>query len=292
VRDHERFEDSPIIRRPKLEWPNGARLAFWIAINVEHYRFDGPGLSLYSAPGRVPDVLNYAWREYGPRVGFWRIMNVLDKFKMRASIAINSDVCDRRPAIIEEAIKRDWEFIAHGVNNSEVLTGLSEGDERALIRAVLEKIHASTGKRPRGWLGPGLAESYRTPDILAEEGVAYVCDWCNDDQPYPMHVRNGQLLSVPYAIELNDIQASLVFGYQPEVYCRAICEQFDVLHEEGAESGRVMALPIHDFIVGVPYRIRYLEKILKHVSGHKDVWITTGGEIAEWYQTRYGRGRL
>jgi allantoinase len=292
VKDHGRFEDSPIIRRPKLEWPNGARLAFWIAVNVEHYRFDELGLSLYSAPGRIPDVLNYAWREYGPRVGFWRIMNVLDKFKMRASIAINSDVCDRRPAIIEEAIKRDWEFIAHGVNNSEVLTGLSEEDERALIRTVLEKIYAATGKRPRGWLGPGLAESYRTPDILAEEGVDYVCDWCNDDQPYPMHVKSGQLLSVPYAIELNDIQASLVFGYQPEVYCRSMCEQFDVLYQEGAESGRVMALPIHDFIVGVPYRIRYLEKILKHVSDHKDVWITTGGEIAEWYQTRYGRGRL
>jgi allantoinase len=291
VRDHGRFDDWPIIRRPKLEWPNGARLAFWIAVNVEDYRFDRPGLSLYTAPSRIPDVLNYGWREYGPRVGFWRIMKVLDNFQVRASLAINSDVCDRRPVIIEEAVKRNWEFIAHGINNSEFLTGLNESDERAVVRTVLEKITAATGKRPRGWLGPGLAESFQTPDLLAEEGIEYVCDWCNDDQPYPMKVRSGRLLSVPYAIELNDIQTSLAFGYEPEVYRRVVCEQFDVLYEESAESGRVMALPIHDFIVGVPYRIRYLERILDHVLRHKDVWITTGGEIAEWYHTRYGQGR-
>ena len=286
MKDHGRFGDSPIIRRPKLEWPNGARLAFWVTINVEHYRFDVPGLALHSAPGRIPDVLNYGWRDYGPRVGFWLLMKALDKFGLRASVAINSDVCEKRPTIIEEAVKRNWEFVAHGITNSEFLSGLDETAERAVIRTVADTIAKATGKRPRGWLGPGLAETYRTPDVLAEEGFGYVCDWCNDDQPYFMNVRQGRLISVPYAVELNDIQATLAFGYPPDVYCKVICEQFDVLYEEGAESGRVMALPIHDFIVGVPYRIRYFEKILEHVTSRPGVWITTGGEIADWYASQ------
>jgi peptidoglycan/xylan/chitin deacetylase (PgdA/CDA1 family) len=287
MREHGRFGDSPIIKRPRLEWPGGARLALWVAVNVEHYHFDKAGLAIHSAPERIPDVLNYGWRDYGPRVGFWRILKALDKYRVRACLAINSEACQRRPVIIEEAVKRNWEFIAHGTTNSEFLPSLGESEERAAILSVAETIAAATGARPRGWLGPGLAESYRTPDLLAEHGFAYVCDWCNDDQPYAMNVRQGRLLSMPYAVELNDIQASLAFGYPPETYARAICEHFDVLYEEGGESGRVMALPIHDFILGVPHRIRYLEKILEHITRHDGVWIATAGEIADWYQKRY-----
>ncbi len=281
--DNRRFDYSPIVKRPILKWPDNARLAIWIIINIEHFRLDKPATSLMPFPGVVPDIFNYAWRDYGPRVGIWRIMEVLDRLGIRASVALNSDVCIHNPIIVDEGIKRKWEILGHGVTNSQLLNHLSEEEERATIRESMHTIYSVSGERPQGWLGPALAETERTLDILAEEGFKYVCDWCNDDQPYSMKVEKGRLLSVPYSIEINDIPTFLGFGCTPSVFQQMICDQFDVLYEEGSQSGRVMALGLHPFLIGQPFRIKYLEKALQYMKEHQNVWFTTGAEIAKYF---------
>jgi allantoinase len=281
--DNTRFEYSPIIKRPPLRWPNGARVAVWVAVNIEHFKIDRPGTAMHPFPGITPDVYNYAWRDYGVRVGIWRLMQLLDRLGMKAGVMLNSDVCIHYPVIVEECVKRGWEILGHGMTNSQFLAGMSEDQEREVIRTVIRTIKDKTGKAPRGWLGPALAETFSTPDLLAEEGITYVCDWCNDDQPYPMKVRTGRLLSVPYGIELNDIPMFLEFKATPDEFRQAICDQFDQLYAEGAETGRVLCIALHPFIIATPWRIKYLERALQHILRHKDVWVTTGGEIADWY---------
>ena len=283
MRDNTRFDYSAIIRRPALRWPNNARVAFWVAVNIEHFKIDRPGTAMHPFPGIIPDIYNYAWRDYGVRVGIWRLMAVLDRLGLKAGVLLNSDVCGHYPVIVEECVKRGWEILGHGMTNSQFLAGMSEDQERDVIRTVVRTIKEATGKAPRGWLGPALAETFNTPDLLAEEGIAYVCDWCNDDQPYEIKVRKGRLLSVPYGIELNDIPMFLEFKATPDEFRQAICDQFDQLYAEGAETGRVMCIALHPFIIATPWRIKYLEQALQHVLRHTDVWVTTPGEIADWY---------
>ncbi len=230
--DHNRYDYSPIIKREPIKWPNGARLALWVIPNIEHYEFEIPSTAMYPT-NLVPDVLDYGWRDYAPRVGVWRLMEALDKYGMRGSVTLNSSVCEKYPIIIEEGKKRNWEFLGHGVTNSRFLNGLSEEDERKEIRETVQTITKAVGKAPQGWLGPALAETFITPDLLAEEGITYLCDWCNDDQPYPMKVKKGKLISVPYSVELNDIPFFLGKGNSGEDFMRAIMDQFDVLYEEG-----------------------------------------------------------
>lgn len=287
MQDNTRYDYSPIIRRPPLRWPHDARVAVWVAVNIEHFKMDMPGTPLHPFPGIIPDVFNYAWRDYGPRVGIWRMMKLFDRLGIRASVTLNSDVCAHNPIIIEEGVKRNWEYLGHGITNSQFLAGMSEDQERQVIRTVYKTIADATGKPPQGWLGPALAETYNTPDLLAEEGFTYVCDWNNDDQPYPMTVRKGRLLSVPYAVEINDIPAFLGFGYTPDMFRQAICDQFDQLYADGAETGRVMCVALHPFIIGQPWRLKYLEQALQHILRHKEIWLTTGGEIADWYTKHY-----
>jgi peptidoglycan/xylan/chitin deacetylase (PgdA/CDA1 family) len=173
--------------------------------------------------------------------------------------------------------------MGHGTNNSTLINRQSEDEERALIFGVVDTIEQATGKRPRGWLSPALSESHRTPDILAEAGIRYVGNWVNDEQPYPMRVKSGSLISMPYSIEMNDIPAFLEQGQSPEAFGRMICDQFDVLYEDGARSGRVMSICLHPFLIGHPHRSKHLAKALAHITAHTEVWVTTGGEIADWY---------
>lgn len=275
-----RYPYWPMPNRPAIRWPSNARIAFWVIPNIEHFRFDKPTSD--SPPGG-PDIYSYAQRDYGSRVGVWRIMEVLDKYGLRATVALNADVCRLYPQVIVAGVQRSWEWMGHGVTNSERLTGLDEEAERQLIRGVVDTIAESTGRAPRGWLGPGLAETANTPDLLAEAGITYVADWCADDQPFPMRVRSGRLISVPYSQELNDIPAFMRKGLTPEQFCQQVCDQFDVLYEEGERSGRVMALALHPFLSGHPFRAKWLDKALGYITDHSDVWFATGGEIADWY---------
>ena len=286
--DNPFYDFSPTPRRPRLELPNGARVAFWAAINIEYYPFGRPGISI-SPPtaSMVPDPANQGWRDYGPRVGVWRLMAALDANGMRASVLLNSEVCAQYPEIIEEGNKRKWAWLAHGKNNSILQVNMSEVDERKYLDEMLREIESGTGRRPKGWLGPALSETDNTTNLLAELGVTYNCDWCCDDQPFPMHVKTGKMISVPYSVDLNDITLFFNKNLSGDDFYQLVVDQFDVLYREGSTSGRVMALCLHPFIINQPFRQKYLEKALAYVSGHDGVWLATSDEIAEWYYERY-----
>jgi peptidoglycan/xylan/chitin deacetylase (PgdA/CDA1 family) len=265
--------------------PKDARVAIWVIPNVEHFLFDRPSTSLVAKTANlVPDVLNYSWRDYGVRVGIWRVMDILEKYAVRATAALNSDVCKNYPRIVEEGSRRGWEWMAHGQNNSTLMSSQAEEEERALISETLETIAMATGRRPRGWLSPALTESFATLDLLAEAGIEYVANWVNDEQPYAIRVRSGSMLSIPYTEEINDIAAFLELKCSGEEYFQMIVDQFDVLYEEGRYTGRVMAIALHPFIVGHPYRAKYLDKALAYITGRKSVWMATGSEIIDWYK--------
>jgi peptidoglycan/xylan/chitin deacetylase (PgdA/CDA1 family) len=282
--DNQLYDYSPIIERPRLELPNGARLAFWVGLNVEHYLVDKPATSIFSGTAMLqPDPLNYGWRDYGPRVGIWRMMDVLDKYRMRASVLLNADVCQSYPQIISEGNKRGWVWLAHGKNNSIFEAGMSLEEERAYLTDVVRSIEQGTGKRPKGWLGPALTETFNTPEILAELGLTYLLDWCNDDQPYPLKVKAGRMISVPYSIEMNDITLFVSKSLSGPDFAQQVMDQFDVLYEEGGKSGRVMCLALHPFVVNQPFRHKYLDQVLEYIAGHDEVWLTTSDDIAEWY---------
>lgn len=281
------YAHSPIIRRPRLQFPNGARVAFWIGLNIEHYEIDKPSTSIFGGTaGLVPDPLNYGWRDYAPRVGLWRMMEILDKHGIRASVMLNSDVCKYYPEIIEEGNKRNWAWLAHGKNNSTLQAGMDIDQERAYLTDIVTTLKKSTGKQPRGWLGPALSETFNTPDLLEELGITYVCDWCNDDQPFKLNTKRGKMISVPYSIEVNDIPLFVGKSFSGEDFYQLLVDQFDVLYEEGKHTGRVMCVALHPFVTGLPFRSKYLDKALAYITSRRDVWLPTSDEIAEWYVNR------
>jgi peptidoglycan/xylan/chitin deacetylase (PgdA/CDA1 family) len=287
--DNTRYDYSAIVDRPPLRWPNGARVALWVIPNIEHFLFDRPSTSITAVTTQfVPDVLNYSWRDYGVRVGIWRLMEVMERHGIKGTVALNSDVCRHYPRIVEAGKSLGWEWMGHGRNNSTLLAGLGEAAERALVREVRDTIAAATGARPRGWLGPALTETYLTPDILAEEGFDYVGDWVNDEQPYPLKVRRGRLISIPYSIEINDIPCFLDAHRSAEEFERMIVDQFDGLYEDGAKTGRVMAICLHPFLIGHPFRAKYLDRALAHIRRHQEVWFATGAEIVDAYLAAQG----
>ena len=284
-REHGRFDYSPIVDRPPLRWPNGARVALWVIPNIEHFLFDRPATRMADgALGLNPDVLNYSWRDYGVRVGIWRMMDIMEKYGIKGTVALNSDVCQHYPRIIEAGKALGWEWMGHGITNSMMFRDQSEAEERAIIQQVMKTITASVGKAPRGWLSPALSETVRTPDLLAEAGFEYTGNWVNDEQPYPMRVKKGSLISMPYSSEINDIPALLGLHQSPERFARMICDQFDVLYEDGAKTGRVMSICLHPFLVGHPHRSKYFAKALAHITSRQEVWLATGGEIVDWYK--------
>ena len=281
-----RADFSPIFDRKPLRLPGNARVAAWVIINVEEWDINEPmARTILPTPqGRsvIPDIPNFAWFDYGLRVGFWRLKEVLDRHRIRATVSLNASVCLTYPQVVAESLKSGWEIMGHGFTQRIINV---EPDERAVIRRTIDTIREFTGSAPRGWMGPGLAETFETPDILAEEGIEYVCDWCNDDQPYPMKVRSGRLVSIPYTLELNDIPMFAVQHHSsPELYRRAR-DQFDTLYREGADSARVMAISTHPYITGVPRRIKYFDMALNYIRRFKEVEFMTGSEILDWYNS-------
>ncbi|HXG51543.1 MAG TPA: polysaccharide deacetylase family protein [candidate division Zixibacteria bacterium] len=283
--DHRRYDYSPIFARPKIEWPGGARIALWVAPNIEYFHFDMPIRGSGSA--RVPDVPGYTLRDYGSRVGVFRIMEVLDRHGIRASVLLNAEVCERHPPIIEQGNRRGWEWLGHGLTNSVSMADYPADQEREVIHRVKEIIASATGKPPKGWLGPGLGETFDTPDHLAAEGFEYVCDWGCDEQPVPMRVKSGRMIVVPYELGINDIRVFLRENRSAEEYCRMVCDQFDTLYRDSRNGGRVLCLPLHPFVIGIPHRIQYLDRALEYICSHEGVWRATGWEIADWYYRHY-----
>lgn len=287
-KEHGRFPYSAIVDRPPLRWPNGARVAVWVIPNIEHFLFDRPATPITHATLQlVPDVLNYSWRDYGVRVGVWRMMDVMERHGFKGTVALNADVCRHYPRIIEAGRALSWEWMGHGTTNSILINSQGEDDERALITEVVDTIAKHTGARPRGWLSPALSESHRTLDLLAAAGIEYVGNWVNDEQPYPMRVASGTMIAMPYSVEINDIPALLDLKRSPEDFGRMICDQFDVLYEDGAATGRVMSICLHPFLIGHPHRSKYFDQALAHIRSRQEVWLATGGEIVDYYKANY-----
>jgi allantoinase len=285
--DNQLFPYSPIPERPAITWPGGARVAFYLGLNIEHYQVDKPSTSIFGGTaGLAPDPLNYGWRDYGPRVGIWRLIESLDRHGVRASVLLNSDVCSRYPQIIEAGRERGWAWMAHGRDNSTFQAGMSREEERAYLTEVVDTIEAATGVRPQGWLGPALTETFETPALLAELGLGYTLDWTNDDQPYELNVPG--MLSVPYSIEMNDVTLFVSKSYTGPEFLEAVRDQLDQLYADSADSGRVMALCVHPFSVNQPFRHKYLDLALEYIAGHEGVWLATADEIAEAYRAQQG----
>jgi len=283
--DKLRYKYCPINLRKKLILPNNAKIAVWVGINIEYFdinlvEFGG----IQSFKVEPPNVFDYSVRDYGNRIGIWRVSEILQKYGVKASVLLNSDVCDHYPEIIEHGKKLEWEFLGHGNSNSVLLNGLSEQQEKKIIRSCVDTITESTGQQPRGWLSPALQETFATLDLLSEEGISYVCDWCCDDQPFNMKVENGKMISIPYSVEINDYKLFLIQNFSPEDYFQILKENFDTLYKEGSINPRVMCIGLHPFIIGQPFRIKEFDRILKYIENHDDVWLTTSGDIANWFE--------
>lgn len=283
--DNQLFPYSPIYERPPIAWPGGARIAFYLGLNIEHYQVDKPSTSIFGGTaGLVPDALNYGWRDYGPRVGIWRLIESLDRHGVPASVLLNSDVCGRYPQIMAAGSERNWAWVAHGRDNSTFQANMTRDEERSYLTEIMTTIEAATGHRPRGWLGPALTETFETPSLLAELGLGYLLDWTNDDQPYALPVRG--LLSVPYSIEMNDVTMFVSKSYTGPQFLEAVMDQLDQLYADSAESGRVMALAIHPFSVNQPFRHKYLDQALEYIVNHEGVWLATSDQIADAYRAQ------
>lgn len=282
------FDYSARPRREPLRLPDGARVGFYVAPNVEHFPVGEPAISLFPATlGCPPDPLNHGWRDYGVRVGLWRVADALAARGVPASVAVNSAVCEHYPEIVEAGLDAGWTWVCHGRDNATFQAGMDEDQERSYLADVVGVIERATGTRPKGWLGPALTETFNTPRLLAELGFTYVLDWSNDDEPYPLRVPG--MVAIPYLAELSDITIFHTHGGSPDDFAQAVCDHFDRLYAEGTERPSVMGLGLHPFLIGQPRRIRALEQALDHILGHDDVWITTSDDVADWFHSTLRR---
>jgi allantoinase len=271
-------------QRPKIQWPNGARVAFWVAPNIEFYEFNPPASPGRSAwPRPLPDVQNYSHRDYGNRVGFQRMVDVMDRCGVRGSISLNVATCDHHPEVIEECAKRGWEFYSHGTYNTRYMFNMSEDQERAIIQDSIDTIKKYSGQKLDGWLSPSLSYTDLTLGIVADMGLTYVCDLFHDDQPSPLNVARGRLVSIPYSLEMNDFISLVVNLVTPRHYGEILKRQFDRLYAEGEESGTVMCIPLHPYLIGQPHRLKPFEEALAYIARHDKVWMATGREIAQHF---------
>jgi len=279
------YDYWPYEGRPKITWPGSARVAFWVAPNIEFYELD-PAVNPHRKPWPrpVPDVSGYATRDYGNRVGHMRMMRVLDKHGVRGSISLSTALCEHHPEIIELCKARNWEFFSHGIYNTRYTYGMDEAQEREMITDAIDTIRRHTGQQCAGYLAPALTHSEVTLDLFAEAGGIYTCDLFHDDQPTPVRVRSGRkFVSVPYSLEMNDTIVYVVNKIEPRRYAEMLKANFDRLYAEGADSGVVMCIPLHAYQVAHPHRLRAFEEALEYITGHDGVWVATGREIAEYY---------
>src|SRR5271170_7782572 len=274
----DRLSYSPIIERAPLKLPNGARMVVWVIVNIEQWDATAPMPRTVLTPpaggSPMPDVPNWAWHEYGNRVGFWRLVKVLDEFAIPGVLAINGSALAAYPAIVRAAVERKWEFIGHGFTQRNMQ---KVKNERADIRKTRDVILKATGKPPRGWLGPGLTETWETPDLLIEEGYGYVADWVLDDQPVWLKTRGKPIVNLPYTQECNDVAMMLIQHHNASEYADRAVDQFEQIYADSADSARVMAISIHPYIMGAPHRVKYFRRVLEVMREKR------GAKIADWY---------
>jgi allantoinase len=284
MRPNERSVYSAIVDRPPLRLPQGTRLVVWPILNVEVWEIERPmprqALTAPTGAALLPDVPNWAWHEYGMRVGFWRLHAALERLRIRPTLSINGKVCESYPRVAQAARDAGWEFMGH----SFVQIPMHKvEDERDAIHRTLDALERFTGKRPVGWLGPGLTETYDTPENLVAAGIKYIGDWVYDDEPTQISTANGPLVTLPYTVECNDIPMMIVQHHEAAYWTQKCLDTFERLYKEGAERPRIMAIAIHPYISGQPFRIKYLEKVYDAIAKHKGVLHWNGEQILEWY---------
>jgi allantoinase len=282
--------DWPDRNSPPITWPGKARVAFWVAPNIEFYEIAPPPNATRPAwPRPYPDILNVTARDYGNRVGVWRCLEVFDRHGVVGSVSLNSAMCRHFPAIVGEFAERGWELFCHGQYNTRYLFGMSREEQREAIGSARDEIEAFWGKKVGGFLAPALTYTEETLGLLVELGFSYTLDLFDRDAPYRLRGDLDSLVSVPYQVELNDFHALTAQGQAGEIYLQRFKDQFDRLYAEGGQSGKVVGLPLHPYIIGQPQYIWVLDAMLAHVRSHSDVWITTGGEIADHFRTNHAR---
>ncbi|HTC18367.1 MAG TPA: polysaccharide deacetylase family protein [Stellaceae bacterium] len=292
MKPRERAPYSAIVDRPPLKFPEGVRLVIWPVVNLEVWQIESPmARQILPAPmgGQplLPDVPNWSWHEYGMRVGVWRFFDAFDKVKANVTLAINANVVESYPRVAAAARERRWEFMGHSYVQGPIH---KLEDQRGTIHKSLETIEKFAGKRPVGWLGPGLTETYETPDLLAEAGIQYIGDWVYDDEPTEIATAHGKLVTLPYTVELNDIPMMVVQHHHADVFLKRACDQFDRLYQEGAARAKILCFAIHPYISGVPHRIKYLEAFLDYAASKPGTAFWTGETILDWWRKNNAAG--
>lgn len=291
--DHDLYPWSNMFARPKIAWPGDAKVALWITASLEYFPLtpnDGP----FRAPGHMvtpyPDYRTYTTRDYGNRVGIFRIFRILDRFGLKASAPMNAAIAERYPALAQEVTGRGWEVIGHGIDMNHIHHGgMEEAGERAQIKDAVERLQTATGATVRGWLSPARSQSANTPNLLADCGLGYVCDWVNDDLPYTMTTPAGELISMPFAGDLEDRKLLIELGHPEDTYADELLDAFKLLYAEADRfGGRLLHLPLTPYVVGQPFRIQALESALGRILEHDGVWSATGAEIIDAWRTEAG----
>ena len=281
---NDRLAYSAITQRPPLALPGGARLAVWVIVNVEEWDIRQPMPRTVLTPpaggSPMPDIPNWAWHEYGNRVGFWRMLEVFDDFSIPAALAINGSAISAYEPIARAARDRNWEFMGHGFTQKNMQKVENEGQD---IARTTQAIADFTGRRPRGWLGPGLTETWETPDLLVEAGYDYVCDWVLDDQPVVLTTRSGPIVNIPYTQECNDVAMMLIQHHKASEYFDRARDQFEQIYEDATDGARVMALVQHPYILGAAHRLKYFRQAIELIAARQGVLFWTGAQIADWF---------
>lgn len=282
---HDRFKYSPIVKRPGFSWPDGKRLAVYVALAVEHFAYNAMGLGASYSPGIPhPNTYNWAWREYGNRVGGWRLIELFDELKLPMGALVNSECCEHCPELLDVLRSRGDEIIAHGRTNSLHPNGLPLAEEREMIENVTATFAKAHDQRPLGWMSSGANPSDKTEDLLAQAGYTYTLDWPMDDQPTWMRTQHGPFLSVPYPHEVNDVPMIMLHDGTANAFADMVVDNFDEMLVQSKSQPLVYGITIHTFIMGQPYRLRKFRQALEYMKkAGADVWFTTPGKIADHY---------
>jgi len=287
MQPRERVPYSAIVDRPPLKLPGGARVVVWTIVNLEVWDIAKPmarqALPAPTGVVLVPDVPNWSWHEYGMRVGFWRFKALYDRLGIRPTLSINARVCLDYPRVAQACKDAGWEFMGHSFEQGPIH---KEENQQAMIERSLDTLEKFTGKRPVGWLGPGLTQTYETPELLAAAGIKYIGDWVYDDEPTTIQTKNGPLVTLPYSVENNDIPMMIVQHHEASYFTRKVIDTFERYYDEGAERPKILAIAIHPYISGQPFRIKYLEEVYARISKMPGVLHWNGEQILEWYQSQ------
>jgi peptidoglycan/xylan/chitin deacetylase (PgdA/CDA1 family) len=281
----ERAPYSAIVDRPPLKLPGGARMVVWTIVNLEVWDIARAMARQVLPPPTgvplLPDVPNWTWHEYGMRVGFWRFEALFRRLKIKPTLALNARVCVDYPRVAQACLDAGWEFMGHSYEQGPIH---KEEDQAGMIRRSIDEIRRFTGKAPSGWLGPGLTQTLETPDLLAAAGsIKYIGDWVYDDEPTEIRTTHGPLVTIPYSVETNDIPVMMVQHHEAEYWTQKCLDAFDRYYEEGKQRAKIMAIAIHPYISGQPFRIKYLEQIYKKINQKKGVLHWNGEQILDWY---------